>query len=356
MAGRVPARGGLQRAVAVDLDAGLPQFGDDRLDLGSGAVGGDRRAIAGERPGVHVPHARPGGEPVGGEPNVVARAYRGADMRCVKGLIRAKPDVAVGPEDLRLTEFWCQLLGQLRHRAQDLVLVDRLVFRPVRLRVIRLEALVELQRLFWPPAERHFPMLSGVRGCTLGLAGLTPGLCPMLVARGEYEIDDDPARLDLDVVHGFIAGSYWAAGAPRDVVARSVANSLNLGLRRGGNQVGFTRAVTDRATFARVRDVFVLPGHRGRGPGHWMIETLRARPGLAALRRSVPPGCRPPGRRAPSDHERAGPLQWKRSRPTTTAHCRCHAHVRRDGRPDHHGGTAPPGEREVDARRPGRHR
>ena len=107
----------------------------------------------------------------------------------------------------------------------------------------------------------------------------------MLVTKDGYEIDDDLARLDLDVVHGFVTGSYWAGGVPRDVVARSVANSLNLGLYRGESQVGFTRAVTDRATFAWVCDVFVLPGHRGCGLGHWMIETLRAHPDLAGLRR-----------------------------------------------------------------------
>lgn len=50
----------------------------------------------------------------------------------------------------------------------------------------------------------------------------------MLVTRDGYEIDDDPARLDLGVVHGSVTGSYWAEGVPRDVVARSVANSLNL--------------------------------------------------------------------------------------------------------------------------------
>lgn len=107
----------------------------------------------------------------------------------------------------------------------------------------------------------------------------------MLVTRDGYEIDDDPARLDLGVVHGFVTGSYWAEGVPRDVVARSVANSLSLGLYRETGQVGFTRAVTDRATFAWVCDVFVLPGHQGRGLGHWMIETLRAHPDLAGLRR-----------------------------------------------------------------------
>lgn len=107
----------------------------------------------------------------------------------------------------------------------------------------------------------------------------------MRVTKDDYEIDDDRGRLDLAVVHGFLTGSYWAQGVPRDVVERSVANSLNLGLYHGGGQVGFTRAVTDRATFAWVCDVFVLPGHQGRGLAHWMIETLRAHPDLALLRR-----------------------------------------------------------------------
>jgi GNAT superfamily N-acetyltransferase len=107
----------------------------------------------------------------------------------------------------------------------------------------------------------------------------------MLVTKDDYEIDDDTARLDLDVIHGFVTTSYWAEGIPRDVVERSVAGSLNLGLYRAGSQVGFTRAVTDRATFAWVGDVFVLSGHRGRGLGHWMMETLLAHPDLAGLRR-----------------------------------------------------------------------
>jgi GNAT superfamily N-acetyltransferase len=113
----------------------------------------------------------------------------------------------------------------------------------------------------------------------------------MLVTKGEYEIDDDPWRIDLDVVHRFLTTSYWAEGVPRDVVARSVANSLVLGLYQAGGQdgqgaqVGLTRVVTDRATFAWVADVFVLPGHRGRGLAHWMIETLLAHPDMAGMRR-----------------------------------------------------------------------
>jgi len=107
----------------------------------------------------------------------------------------------------------------------------------------------------------------------------------MLMTKDDYEIDDDPARLDLNVIHGFLTTSYWAAGVPRGVVERSVASSLNLGLYHAGSQVGFTRAVTDRATFCWVGDVFVLPAHRGRGLAHWMMETLLAYPDLAGLRR-----------------------------------------------------------------------
>jgi GNAT superfamily N-acetyltransferase len=107
----------------------------------------------------------------------------------------------------------------------------------------------------------------------------------VLVTKDEYEIDDNQARLDLDVVYEFVTRSYWAEGVPRDVVERSVANSLALGLYASGSQVGFTRAVTDLATFVWVCDVFVLPAHRGRGLGHWMVETLRAHPDLTRIRR-----------------------------------------------------------------------
>jgi hypothetical protein len=126
-----------------------------------------------------------------------------------------------------------------------------------------------------------------VRGCPLGLAELAPRRCPILLTRDEYEIDDDPARLDLDVVHGFIGGSCWAERVPRDVVARPVADSLNLGLYRGGNQVGFTRAVAGRATFAWVCDVFVLPATAVAGIAGLYPAIRAARPSPAEALRTI---------------------------------------------------------------------
>jgi hypothetical protein len=50
----------------------------------------------------------------------------------------------------------------------------------------------------------------------------------MIVAsRNGYVVDDDPARLDLDVLHGFLRTSYWSPGVPREVVERAVANDAH---------------------------------------------------------------------------------------------------------------------------------
>lgn len=100
-----------------------------------------------------------------------------------------------------------------------------------------------------------------------------------------YTITTDPARLDRDLVHGFLASSYWATGVPRDVVERSIEHSIVFGVYRGAAQVGFARVVTDRATFAYLADVFVLPEHRGLGVGGWLVATVLKHPELQGLRR-----------------------------------------------------------------------
>lgn len=100
-----------------------------------------------------------------------------------------------------------------------------------------------------------------------------------------YRISFDPQDQQLDVIHGYLARSYWAEGIPREVVARAVAHSLCVGAFDDDVQVGFARVVTDRATFAYLADVFVLEGHRGRGLAQQMLEALEDHPELQGLRR-----------------------------------------------------------------------
>lgn len=102
---------------------------------------------------------------------------------------------------------------------------------------------------------------------------------------GDILISDDPSLLDLDVVHGFLSRSYWSPGVPRDVLKRATENSLAFGVYADGKQVGFARAITDRATFAYLADVFVLETHQGRGLGKQLMRFIRAHPDLQSLRR-----------------------------------------------------------------------
>ncbi len=101
----------------------------------------------------------------------------------------------------------------------------------------------------------------------------------------DYTLSDDPARLDLDAIHGFLRHSYWSPGIPRETVARAIANSLCFGVYLGETQVGFARLVTDRATFAYLADVFVLESHRGRGLSRALMELILAHPEVQGLRR-----------------------------------------------------------------------
>lgn len=106
-----------------------------------------------------------------------------------------------------------------------------------------------------------------------------------LIREDGYRITTDPRRVDLDTVWGFLRTSYWSPGIERDVVARALANSLLFSLLdRDGRQAGFARAVTDRARFAWLADVFVLEPHRGRGLGVWLVQSVLEHPDLAGLR------------------------------------------------------------------------
>ncbi|HZD95488.1 MAG TPA: GNAT family N-acetyltransferase [Candidatus Sulfotelmatobacter sp.] len=102
---------------------------------------------------------------------------------------------------------------------------------------------------------------------------------------GDFEISTDPARIDLHVVHHFLANSYWAKGIPFQTVQRSIENSLCFAIYHDNQQIGFARVITDRATFAYLADVFVLPDYRGRGLSKWLMSCILEHPDLQGLRR-----------------------------------------------------------------------
>jgi hypothetical protein len=74
----------------------------------------------------------------------------------------------------------------------------------------------------------------------------------------KFEISTDTARLDVEMIHRFLAEeSYWA----RKPLARAKQrprsrNSICFGVYQGERQVGFARVISDQATFAYLGDCF----------------------------------------------------------------------------------------------------
>jgi N-acetylglutamate synthase-like GNAT family acetyltransferase len=107
----------------------------------------------------------------------------------------------------------------------------------------------------------------------------------VVMKTGRFLISTDRSLLDVDVIHGFLARSYWAAGIPRATVVRAIENSLCFGVYDGAEQVGFARVISDFATFAYIADVFILEPYRERGLGKELMASIMAHPDLQGLRR-----------------------------------------------------------------------
>ena len=99
-----------------------------------------------------------------------------------------------------------------------------------------------------------------------------------------FEISTDRTRLDVALVHEFLRTSYWAEGRSRSVVERSIEHSLCFGMYHLGRQVAFARVVSDRAVFAYLMDVFVIPEFRGRGISKALMRAVLDHPDLQNLR------------------------------------------------------------------------
>ena len=95
------------------------------------------------------------------------------------------------------------------------------------------------------------------------------------------ELSDDPSRLDVARIHGWLASSYWSPGIARERVERAIVGSHCLGAYTADGQIGFARMITDHATFAWLADVWVDEPVRGQGLGRrmvrWFLDDLRYR-------------------------------------------------------------------------------
>ena len=91
-----------------------------------------------------------------------------------------------------------------------------------------------------------------------------------------YELDDETARIDRDVVHRFISEeSYWGFRRERSTMDGLIDRAArNVGLYApDGGLAGYSRTVdAPDAWLVYLADVFVLASHRGKGLGSELIR------------------------------------------------------------------------------------
>jgi len=100
-----------------------------------------------------------------------------------------------------------------------------------------------------------------------------------------FLVSDDKASLQLNVIHGYLTCSYWSEGISRELVSTAINNSMCFGLYLNGQQIGFARVITDKAIFAYLADVFILPEYANRGLGTELINFIMHHNDLQGLRR-----------------------------------------------------------------------
>lgn len=99
------------------------------------------------------------------------------------------------------------------------------------------------------------------------------------------EFSTDRERLDVAMIHAFLADSYWVPGISRAAVEKSIRHSLCFGVYDSGRQIAFARVVTDYVRYAYLMDVFVLPQYRGRGISKLLMENILSHPELQTISR-----------------------------------------------------------------------
>ncbi|WP_010240370.1 GNAT family N-acetyltransferase [Clostridium arbusti] len=103
--------------------------------------------------------------------------------------------------------------------------------------------------------------------------------------KDNFYITTDFEKIDIDVICSLLEQSYWANSRKRDIIIKSLENSLCFSLFHKDRQIGLTRVITDYATFAYLCDVIIDKEYRHKRLGVWFLECVFKHPNLQNLRR-----------------------------------------------------------------------
>jgi GNAT superfamily N-acetyltransferase len=90
----------------------------------------------------------------------------------------------------------------------------------------------------------------------------------------DFLISDNKAKLQVDKICELLNNTYWAENRPREIIEKSIANSVCFGVYHNDIQIGFARCVTDYATVYWLADVIINDDFRGHGIGKALTDTV----------------------------------------------------------------------------------
>lgn len=102
----------------------------------------------------------------------------------------------------------------------------------------------------------------------------------MLSTRGDLILTDEQERFDVPAICALIQTAPWASHRGAEQIAESLRHSICLALTRGGQTIGFVRALTDHCVNSYICDFVIAADCRGQGLGTWMLEVLMKHPCL----------------------------------------------------------------------------
>ena len=105
----------------------------------------------------------------------------------------------------------------------------------------------------------------------------------MEIKFNEFLITDDKSKLQIDIITQMLNNSYWAENRTKEVIEKSIDNSICIGVYDKDKQIGFARCVTDYATVYWVCDVIIENDYRGQGLGKSLMEAIIEHKDLISL-------------------------------------------------------------------------
>lgn len=105
---------------------------------------------------------------------------------------------------------------------------------------------------------------------------------------GTYLMTSDLNKINIPEVHQFLTEkSYWAKNIPIETVSTSMAHSVCAAILDQEKVIAFGRMITDRATFAYLCDIFVVPEYRGQQLSKALMQRFNELADAFGLRRTL---------------------------------------------------------------------